>query len=146
MNADQTVQPGFVPVAAGFYALTVHDYGEGTIISSPSGIDCGANCSADFRAGSEVTLQALPDSNYRFEGWSGACVGESNCVVFMDNAAFVNALFVPGVPTVPTLSQWALMLLGSLILMLAYREFRTTIGIHTLQKFEEVAIGGKDKR
>src|SRR5690348_12506631 len=53
----------------------------GTIRSSPSGIDCSPSCSADFVAGTQVTLTAVPSSNSFFKGWSGACSGVGVCKV-----------------------------------------------------------------
>ncbi len=48
--------------------------GGGTVVDSAGAIDCGAQCDADFIDGSNVSLQALPDANSVFAGWSGDCV------------------------------------------------------------------------
>ena len=49
--------------------------GSGTIVSNPSGIDCGAICSAAFERVLDPVLSARPDSESVFLGW-----GElSNC-------------------------------------------------------------------
>ena len=45
--------------------------GSGTVTSSPSGIACGAACSAAFLAGSSVLLAAKPSFGSEFGGWSG---------------------------------------------------------------------------
>ena len=39
--------------------------------SSPSGINCGADCSQDYTDGTVVTLTATPNSGSEFTGWSG---------------------------------------------------------------------------
>ncbi len=47
--------------------------GAGTLTSSPTGIDCGATCSATFTPGSVVTLTATPASgNLGSETWGQA--------------------------------------------------------------------------
>ena len=47
--------------------------GTGTVTSSPSGIDCGTDCSQAYPLNTVVTLTATPPSNSAFTGWSGAC-------------------------------------------------------------------------
>ena len=49
--------------------------GTGTVAASPSGVDCGATCSASYPLWSEVTLTAVAGSGAVFAGWSGACTG-----------------------------------------------------------------------
>ena len=65
-----------------FYTLSVSVAGGGSVTSSPSGIDCGATCSALFTKGTSVTLTAKPNSVlYSFTGWGGACSGTGDCTV-----------------------------------------------------------------
>ena len=45
--------------------------GQGTVTSSPAGINCGSNCSAQFDEDSVVTLTATPSTGSLFDGWSG---------------------------------------------------------------------------
>jgi hypothetical protein len=68
--------------------------GEGTVTSSPAGIDCGSECSASFEAGTEVTLTASPAAGSEFGGWT-ACDAESEgkCEVTMSGARAVEADF-----------------------------------------------------
>lgn len=69
--------------------------GSGTVTSSPSGIDCGAVCSAPFDQGTQVMLTATPDSGSRFAGWSGGgCSGAAGCQVTMSSGQLVTATFV----------------------------------------------------
>lgn len=57
--------------------------GTGTVTSSPSGINCGADCTEDVIQGNTVTLTATPDTASSFTGWSGTygCTGTDTCVV-----------------------------------------------------------------
>jgi hypothetical protein len=88
-----------VGLTVGTYTLTVETTGNGRILSTPSGIDCGAACSADFATGSRVTLVANPDPGWTFPGWTGACGGTGPCTVTMDAARSVGADFLPPPPT-----------------------------------------------
>ncbi len=49
--------------------------GSGTVVSSPSGINCGSVCTADYASSTTVNLTATADSGMTFTGWSGACSG-----------------------------------------------------------------------
>jgi hypothetical protein len=67
--------------------------GEGTVTSSPAGINCGSACSAAYDSGIAVILSATPDSNSNFWGWSGACTGTGSCSISMTQARSVSASF-----------------------------------------------------
>ena len=67
--------------------------GSGVVTSLPSGINCGADCSQNYAAGTMVTLSAAPTGLSTFTGWSGACTGTGPCVVTMNAAATVTATF-----------------------------------------------------
>ena len=68
--------------------------GGGTVTSVPAGIDCGVDCSEDYKAHSSITLTATPsDSFSQFTGWSGGCTGTGTCVISMDQAQSVTATF-----------------------------------------------------
>lgn len=78
------------------FTLTVAKTGNGTVTSTPAGIDCEPTCSAPYDINTEVTLMATPDTLSTFTGWSGACtnlIGE--CVVTMDLDKSVQANFSP---------------------------------------------------
>lgn len=77
------------------YSLSVSKAGtgSGTVTSSPSGISCGATCSANYANGTTVTLTASASSGSTFSGWSGACTGTGSCVVSMSAARSVTATF-----------------------------------------------------
>ena len=78
------------------YAVTVikSGTGSGTVTSSPSGINCGADCFELYDHGTTVTLSAVPDAGSTFAGWSGACSGTGPCVVNVTSPTNVTATFV----------------------------------------------------
>jgi Divergent InlB B-repeat domain len=68
--------------------------GNGTVSSSPAGIDCGPTCSASFSGGTQVTLTATGSTiDNRCEGWSGVCSGTGNCSITVSGDASVTATF-----------------------------------------------------
>jgi len=75
--------------------LTVQSAGTGTgsVTSNPTGINCGATCSAGFATGSSVTLTATPDTGSTFASWSGACSGTGTCAVTLTANTSVTATF-----------------------------------------------------
>jgi alpha-tubulin suppressor-like RCC1 family protein len=74
--------------------LTVEKTGEGSVTSSPAGIDCGTACSARFDLQDKVMLTATPTSKTQFSGWSGGCSGTpSSCVVTLSEDKTVTATF-----------------------------------------------------
>ncbi len=75
------------------YTLSVSKGGNGTVMSSPTGINCGTTCTANFNSGTVVNLTATPASGNTFSGWSGACSGTGICTVTMSAARSVGATF-----------------------------------------------------
>ncbi len=73
----------------------------GTVTSEPSGIDCGATCSKDFKSGKKVTLTATANKGSTFEGWAGcSSKKDKEITVTMDSAQDCTATFAGGaVPT-----------------------------------------------
>jgi len=51
--------------------------GQGSVISSPPGIDCPGTCSASFPAGTSVSLMATSGTGSYFPRWDGECRGSS---------------------------------------------------------------------
>ncbi|WP_394694291.1 beta strand repeat-containing protein [Hyphobacterium sp.] len=58
--------------------LTFPGVGEGSVTSSPAGLDCDDDCTADFTAGTAITLTAAADTGSGFASWAeGPCAGET---------------------------------------------------------------------
>lgn len=71
--------------------ITVDPPGGGTVRSSPPGIECKATCSARFDADTKVVLSAIPEAEWSFVQWGGACAGREACTI--NNTATVSAQF-----------------------------------------------------
>jgi len=70
--------------------------GNGTITSSPSGINCGAECTAVFANGATVTLTATPNPGSQLVAWAGDCAAMTvidTCVQVMTSDKSVTAIF-----------------------------------------------------
>lgn len=71
--------------------------GSGTVISNPSGINCGSTCTAQFDLGSSVTLTPTASSGSVFGGWGDVnCSnsGAGSCTITLTaDADFVYPLF-----------------------------------------------------
>ena len=76
------------------YTLTVSVSGSGTVTSSPTGIQCGSDCTEPYDQNTVVTLVAAPASGFVFSGWGGACSGTGSCSVTMSAAQSVLASFM----------------------------------------------------
>src|SRR4051812_8481270 len=70
MNAARTVSASF---NVQNFTLSVGEAGagSGTVTSNPTGINCGANCSASYAGGTTVTLTAAANTGSLFAAWSG---------------------------------------------------------------------------
>ncbi|MBI3358270.1 MAG: hypothetical protein HY037_01575 [Nitrospirae bacterium] len=91
VNATKSVTATFTRI----YTLSVEKIGSGSgvVTSTPSGINCGSDCSEGYLDGSVVTLTAAPDPDSVFSGWSGACTGTGDCAVTVNAAKSVTAMF-----------------------------------------------------
>jgi len=70
--------------------------GTGTVTSSPTGINCGLDCTEAYATSPLVTLTATSTAGSTFAGWSGSgCSGVGFCVVTMDMTKNVTATFDP---------------------------------------------------
>lgn len=93
MTAPVTVYAFFLEPT---YEIQIATFGEGTVRSSPSGIECGSDCSQIFDRGTQITLTAIPAPGYRFSHWYGGyCSGTGSCTVTMNQFSKEYAYFVP---------------------------------------------------
>ena len=85
LNSDKTVSATFT---LSQYTLNISKTGtgNGVLTSSPTGIDCGNDCSESYNSGTQVTLTATPQAGSTFDGWSGGgCSGTGTCVVTLSS-------------------------------------------------------------
>jgi hypothetical protein len=69
--------------------------GTGTVTSSPTGINCGSECSASFDHGTAVTLSGTSGAKTKAVQWTGcgSVNGENKCLVTMSAAKAITATF-----------------------------------------------------
>lgn len=87
---------GLVGAAAGAATkptLTVAVSGDGTVTSSPAGINCRPTCKLHARKGAKVTLTASPNNGAEFSHWSAPCGTSFTCTVKMTGSRVVHAFF-----------------------------------------------------
>jgi len=99
LDAPRSVGATFTQ--GGLATVTVVRVGTGGSVSSvPPGIKCGGVCSAGFKPGTTVTLQAAASSGSYFEGWQGACTGSGDlCPVVAGAPGQATATFAPVGPS-----------------------------------------------
>jgi hypothetical protein len=75
--------------------ITVEKSGQGSVVSTPPGLSCDTqtSCSADFPAGTQVTLAATVSPRSLGVTWSGACTGSGACVLTASSRQTVTATF-----------------------------------------------------
>ncbi len=75
------------------HELSVAKTGDGTVSSSPAGIDCGTDCSEIYDYATAVLLTAEAATGSDFSGWTGDCSGTGDCSLSMESDHQVGALF-----------------------------------------------------
>jgi YVTN family beta-propeller protein len=94
MSAAQSVTAVFNVIPSFMLAVAPTGDGTGTVMSNPSGINCGGTCFASFQSGTLVTLTATAANGSTFAGWSGGgCSGIEACSVTITANATVIATF-----------------------------------------------------
>lgn len=92
-QVDEVELAGTLAPSRKTLSLTFSGAGNGSVNSSPAGIASTGAVSAQFDAGTPVTLMATPGATSAFSGWSGACTGTGSCIVTMDADRTVDAGF-----------------------------------------------------
>ncbi|KND47950.1 MAG: Fibronectin type III domain protein [Parcubacteria bacterium C7867-006] len=76
------------------YSVTINQSTGGTVRSNDNILNCGSSCYSAYAQNSSVTLQAYPASSYwKFDGWTGDCVGTGICSLIVNGVKNVTALF-----------------------------------------------------
>ena len=77
------------------YTLTASRTGQGSMVSSPSGINCPGTCSATYVENTSVQVTASPGAGWVFSHWDGNCAGTNPvCNIVMSANRTVVARFV----------------------------------------------------
>jgi Divergent InlB B-repeat domain len=93
MNTDIACTATFSPQTLGLNVIKSGN-GNGAVVSSPSGITCGSDCSESYASGASVKLTATAASGSVFRGWSGGgCNKAITCTVVVNGSTSVTALF-----------------------------------------------------
>ncbi|GJM06103.1 MAG: hypothetical protein DHS20C09_20990 [marine bacterium B5-7] len=71
--------------------------GEGVVISNPSGISCGIDCSEVYFNGTIVTLFASPVTGNEFVGWLNCPLvnDDDECLTSVQSSHTIRAVFIP---------------------------------------------------
>jgi hypothetical protein len=93
IDGTASVTATFILIPSPQLTVTKQGSGTGTVTSSPSGINCGADCSKSWPPGTVVTLTATPAASSTFSGWSGGCSGTGTCTVTINSNTVVAAAF-----------------------------------------------------
>ncbi len=78
------------------HTINVIKAGQGTVTSSPSGINCGGDCTEDFAQDTDLTMTATPAVGRIFVGWGGLCAASGSnpvCNFTVSNAGTIYAYF-----------------------------------------------------
>jgi hypothetical protein len=88
-----SVTTAAAPLGTHTLSVTRTGSGSGTVVSNPTGINCGGDCSQGYASGTSVTLTATPAADSSFAGWDGDCSGTAPCTVTMNGSRSVTAAF-----------------------------------------------------
>jgi PKD repeat protein len=90
------IMADYITVTPSVYNLTITKTGSGNgrVTGSPTGIDCGNDCTEEYQAGSLVNLTPSPDAGSEFNGWTeGDCTGIGDCMVTVNIDTSITATF-----------------------------------------------------
>jgi len=94
MDVNKTCVATFDLLPPGQHSLTVNKQGDGfgTVTSTPTGINCGSDCTGVYNENTQVTLTPVPDAGSIFVSWGG----DPDCsdgIVTMDATKTCTATF-----------------------------------------------------
>jgi List-Bact-rpt repeat protein len=96
----QVTANGSVSASAFFtapiYTVAVSVSGNGTVTSSPAGINCPGTCGASFPEGTNLILTESSPGGTTFTGWSPACGSGATCTLNVNRPISETANFVSG--------------------------------------------------
>ena len=84
MDADKYVTAEFATAAPFTLTTANNEAGQGKIVSTPAGINCGTDCSETVYEGEQFSLTATPALGFDFLNWSGDCTGTNATCVLPD--------------------------------------------------------------
>jgi PKD domain/Divergent InlB B-repeat domain len=96
MEAAKNVTAAFARANRNSLTVERQGTGSGTVTSSPAGINCGSECSADYAEGTLVKLTGTPAAGSKAVVWQtcpGTVNGSNQCEVTMDAAKLAVAVF-----------------------------------------------------
>ena len=119
VTANCTVNASFSAVPPVTYPITISASTGGSVVCSPNPVPHGAN----------ATCTATPNTGYRFTSWGGQCSGNTpSCTLAaVTSATSVTAQFAPqsaSAQAIPTLGEWAMLLLSGLMGIAAFGVLR----------------------
>jgi len=100
MDQAKTVNASFVYSSGNILHVTIN--GSGSVNFNPPNSTCQDTCSKSYVSTTGVVLTAIPDTDYVFDSWSGACSGTSTtCNVYLNQSksATANFTYVDPTPT-----------------------------------------------
>ncbi|TQV88901.1 InlB B-repeat-containing protein [Aliikangiella coralliicola] len=112
MNSAKNTQARFeaVVVEPTVYQVTVNKSGDGQVVSTDGGINCGADCNNEYEENESITLTATADEGYSFDSWQGDCAGQdASCNLTINSDKNTTAVFVAE----PTMYEVSVTLTGN---------------------------------
>jgi len=94
MNQNRSVTATFKEVSTDQVTLSVSASSGGIVTSSPSGINCGSDCTEDYNLNVAVNLIATANAGFKLQSWTGDCSGNVTCELTMTEKKSVTATFV----------------------------------------------------
>ena len=101
------------PVGTFTLAVSKTGTGSGTVISDPSGINCGADCSDSFPALTRVKLNPIPAPGSEFVSWSGDVDCEDGDLIRLPGDAISCVAIFDLVPVPPSADSLTVVVSGA---------------------------------